>query len=79
MIVNCAIRYKGKIYTGKNHGDILSHMIVKGILQRGEYDDGFTDEYGDFLNRKQAAKEAFKCKQIPARKEKLFSTDMGWK
>jgi hypothetical protein len=77
MIVSAAILYKGKTHVGlKTHSAVFARLVHEGIFTGWDFVEGFVDEYGDFLNRKQAAREAFKCKQIKASKRELFSSDL---
>lgn len=71
----------GVHYVGHRHHDaILAATEVKfGLGQVSNEDQGFIDEEGNFLNRKQAAARAIQCGQIEQLKwpaHGLFSEDL---
>jgi hypothetical protein len=41
--------------------------------------EGFVDNKGNFLARREAADHAYECGQIKDGKFELFSYDLGWK
>jgi hypothetical protein len=62
MITAAAILGKdGTIYTGRRHCEIIRDSpkgMCKGCIQ------GFVDDRGNFLDRRESARHALKCKQI---------------
>jgi hypothetical protein len=79
MIVESAIRQDGKVYTGRRHPNIIHHMVQDCNITppvRGE--QGFVDDNGTFLDRKEAAQHAIDCGQIAALKwpPNLYSEDL---
>jgi len=78
MITQAAIKHNDQVHVGKNHGDIMYRMITERNFNYDKplYTEGFVNDTGTFLNRSQAAEEAFKCGQIPAKKLSLFSYDL---
>lgn len=83
MIKEAAIRFHGKIFTGRRHNDILQanavckNGIVISSIAAGE--QGFVTDEGEFLSREQAAEHALKCGQIAELKFNrtlLFSEDL---
>jgi len=74
MIKEAAIRKDGIVYTGRRHCYILRDVEPFGFLKDGE--QGFVTDKGDFVNRKEAAKIAYECEQIPSPKRILFSEDL---
>jgi hypothetical protein len=51
-------------------------MIFSSSLERLENIEGFIDDKGNFLTRKQAGKHAFECDQISSLTDYLFSEDI---
>jgi hypothetical protein len=78
MIKSPAIKHDKKVFIGKSHGEIMHEIITDRMFNydKPDYTEGFIDEYGDFLDRQQAAKVAFDCGQIPEKKYQLFSYDL---
>jgi hypothetical protein len=73
MIISAAMLINSKIYTGKRHYNIIKDnpgLTFKDGIQ------GFVDDKDKFLNRKQAAIEAFKCGQISKKVTVLLSEDL---
>ena len=63
-IICAAIKYKGQVILGHNHGDILQNIkLVEGdyIYQENQ---GFIDNQGIFLTRKEAFKIAIENGQL---------------
>ena len=81
MIASAAIWTENKIYTGRSHPDIKFAWISDGVkLSKEDYVEGFVTDDDIFLNRKEAAEEAFKCGQIKKEKHSLESwmiSDLG--
>ena len=80
MIVAAAINHEDKIYIGKRHCFIIRDIIKS---TRNPYNkksiQGFVDDKGNFLNRKDAADHALACGQIAKLKystRDLFSEDL---
>ena len=83
MISKAAIRYNGVIYTGRDHAEAIEAMKKKlsPIPREIKYidgEEGFVTESGKFLNRTEAAKHAFACKQTKVLLEKLHSKNVIW-
>lgn len=79
MITFAAIKHKGNIHTGRNHGEITTRMFRERLFDDTfDYEEGFINERGEFLTREQAAKHAFEIGQIKDKKFQLFSYDL-WK
>ena len=70
MIESAAIWTENKTYTGRSHADI---KFAWGEINEMEHVEGFVTDDGIFLNRKEAAAEAFKCGQIKREKNELES------
>lgn len=66
MIKSAAIKYpNGNIYTGKYHGKCFEAAHDAGEdIDRGQIEQGFVTEAGEFLNRFQAALEAIEHDQV---------------
>jgi hypothetical protein len=81
MITHVAIIYKGTIYSKPKpyrHHHII-HMIYDVTGENlGENEQGFLDDTGRFLNRKDALKHAVECGQIEKGnwEPNLFSEDV---
>jgi len=55
----------GKVWIGKRHNDVIWLMWRHGVrFIDGQCVQGFVDDKGEFLDRKQAADLAYKCHQI---------------
>jgi glycine cleavage system regulatory protein len=81
MIKSAAILKNGIILTGHNHSEIIHQYYPTMGKFVGADTQGFINENGKFLNRKEAAKEALKCKQISKlkySKTELFSEDINY-
>lgn len=85
-ITHVAIRFQGEIYSlpaPNRHHDVIRHITttkpeVKSVTSRDE-DQGFLDESGQYLNRRQALHVAEVMKQILPGKGKfyeLYSEDL---
>lgn len=85
MIIASAILYKGFVFTSPNPG--RHHNVIRKIVEVIKCDfvqseainpQGFIDEHGNFLNRKEGAAYAIKCKQIEKLKwpPDLYSEDL---
>jgi len=66
QIVASAIRYNGIVYTGKRHNNIIHEMVTKYLIRKPTIDNeqGFVDENGNYLTRKEGARLALKSGQI---------------
>lgn len=64
MIKESAIFFKGKVYTGRRHCDILcdESLPSRGYLRSGF--QGFITDEGIFLDRYEALTVASKCNQL---------------
>lgn len=79
MILESAIVYDDQVFTGKRHHEIIHRLVfelgydppIRGI-------QGFVDDDGRFINRKDATAEAIKCGQIEKLKwpPLLYSEDL---
>lgn len=83
MKIKCAaIRYKGKIYEGRNHSEIGLKMIrdkVCPIPFPGGDNQGFVTECGRYVRREPARMIALRAGQIKEKtihQHKLFSEDL---
>jgi len=78
MITSAAVKHNDQVHTGKTHGDIVYRLIMERIFNydKPAYEEGFVNGAGTFMSRHEAAEEAFRCKQIPAKKCQLFSYDL---
>jgi hypothetical protein len=75
-IKSAAIKLKsGKIYTGKNHAEIMrkAHRIDEVLLSPERDKFGFVDTGNSFLTRYEAAIVAYKAGQIKVQQFELFS------
>lgn len=71
-----AVQYKGKIYTGARHVDIIVQPLEEyGHFPVG-YVAGFLTSKGRFVNRKEAAQLAFTAGQTPQQEAFLYSEDI---
>ncbi len=80
MIIKAAIKKGIVVHSAeppKRHSN-----IIKTMAEDFSYDtpitgeQGFLDHNWDFLTRKEAAEEAYKCKQISKRVKYLFTEDL---
>ena len=67
MITRAAVEKDGKVYVGAE-GERHNHILCDksrpfGFLRRSI--QGFVDEHGKFYNRRDAARHAFECGQLP--------------
>lgn len=75
MIKEAAILKDGVIYTGRRHNIILCDKSRPfQFLQNGI--QGFVNDKGEFLDRKEASKHAFECGQIKKDTGRLYSEDL---
>ena len=75
MIKNAAIKYKEKIFTGNSHYSILEK---NKFLYDKDYIEGFITDKNIFVDRREAAKIAFDCKQIKIKINSLFSYNINF-
>lgn len=83
-IAFAAIKYDGKIYTGKRHAEIMQDIIrdragdedVDVRVKITQDMQGFVDTDGNFLNRWQSGAVAFMAGQTKTRKLHLLSEDL---
>jgi hypothetical protein len=64
MIIKAAIKYKGKLYLGKRHHEIICAFINSHGKRPYNCKEGFVDENIKFLDRKRAGENALKCGQL---------------
>lgn len=78
-ITKAAIKYNDKIYTGFNHGECFKKLNDDNmIIVHNRIEQGFLDNHGDFVNRKQAMIIAKEVKQLECEtnKKTLISEDL---
>ena len=65
-IISSACKLNDKIYTGFRHSDCFKKMFADGaaFADKPFIVQGFMDEDGNFLNRKEAFERAVECGQI---------------
>jgi hypothetical protein len=69
-----AIKYKGEIYEGRRHVEIIERIWdLHGYTEIPEDDQGFVTNDSRFVNRWQAGAIAFDAGQTKTRHEKLIS------
>jgi hypothetical protein len=80
MITHVAIRFNGIIYSlpkPNRHHNVIRHIVdttgVKYVDAHG-IDQGFLDDTGAYLNRKQALRHALTCMQV---KENTMGPKLG--
>jgi hypothetical protein len=76
-VVAAAVRYKGHIYTGRRHADIIKDIVrhdVTAHIYQG--DQGFMTNTGNFVNRELAASIAYAAGQIVNKQCTLYSEDI---
>ena len=73
MITNAAIQI---IHTGRSHAEIILRKIREPEMLPTFTTEGFVDDKGNFLNRKESAVHAFECGQINELLKELFSGDL---
>ena len=64
MIICAALLSDGKVFVGRSHSDAYESMAYNSHVAKGDVRDGFLNDKGAFLTRKEAAVEAIKCKQL---------------
>jgi hypothetical protein len=68
MITRVAVKHEGIVYVGaegKRHDSVIQNMVNHNLNNLHTSINGFIDDKGNFLNRKDAAKHAFECGQLP--------------
>jgi hypothetical protein len=73
MITSSAIQI---IHTGKSHAEIILRIIREPEMLPTFTTEGFVNDKGNFLNRKEAAVHAYECGQINELLKELFSSDL---
>lgn len=76
-IIAAAIRYKGKIYIGSRHSNIIEY-IGEVLHERAGSDfanQGFVTTTGEYVSRERAAEIAYKAGQISNPLKQLHSED----
>lgn len=78
-IAKACVRYNDRLYTGFDHGECFRKLNEDNtIIVHSEIEQGFVDNYGNFVDRKQAmiiAKEAGQLRYEPSKKT-LISEDL---
>lgn len=72
---------EGTVLTGKRHNEIIEQFYDLTSLRTvtsecGEYEQGFLTCFSKFVTRQEAAKIAFKAKQLKKEKLILYSEDI---
>ena len=82
-IVAAAIRFEGKVYTlppPNRHHHILWKILAETGVEHADNKQGFLDESGRFLSRREALVSALLFKQVlnedDVRAGRLFSEDL---
>lgn len=81
-ILAAAIRYKGIIYTGDRHGNIIQYLVKIGVLRDINKDkityemQGFINNTGMFLSRGEARIIAIAEKRVKKNHGTLYSEDL---
>ena len=81
MITHVAIQFRGVLYSlpkPNRHHHIISNIVMEtGVdyVSFGESIQGFLDDQGNFLNRKQALRHALLNNQV-LDKKKVFAGDL---
>jgi hypothetical protein len=79
MITHAAIKID-QVFTGRSHAEIFLSATMDDLKPFDrKVTEGFVNETGTFLTRKEAAQHAFECKQIKEPKAELFSSDLEGK
>lgn len=80
MIIDCAILYKGKIYSGEKRHYRIIHNICKELNIKSVIggEQGFLDDKGRFLRRTPAKNHAFKCGQITKTISNTLTSEDLW-
>lgn len=82
MIIAAAIKWKGVIFTGDHHGNIMQYLVKIGQLKDKKNDkvtddmQGFINELGYFLSREDARVIAIADKQVKRNHGTLYSEDL---
>jgi len=79
MIVQSAIRYKGEIYVGRRHSDVITLMSkIPNMPKPIQGEQGFVDAKRNFYDRITAGKIAIECGQIEKLNwpPRLYSEDL---
>lgn len=78
--IKCAaVKQDGKMWTGRNHAEIIFAMHKQGCPRVTSAQQGFVTEAGEFLSRKEAYERAIACEQIvdmPGSNRTLISEDL---
>ncbi len=79
MIKHAAIKFNNIVYVGKRHNHCIAIMVECGLPIPIRGIQGFVDNKGNFLDRKQALEIAQRCGQIKKKhhpKDELMSEDI---
>ena len=78
MIKLAAIKLEdGTIWTGKRHAYIIWEMLSTGMKPKIHQDQqGFVTDAGEFVDREEAGRIAYKCGQTTDWLKTLFSEDI---
>lgn len=79
MIKEAAIKFKGKIYTGKRHCDCIMKAGKDTKTRPINGEQGFLTTKGDFVDREEAAiiaLESGQIKELKFHKTMLYSEDL---
>lgn len=75
VVVCAACRKEGVIFAGARHYDLVMQVQMDATGTDGPCDEGFIDQWGVFMNRKEALAVATAAGQINARREKTWPED----
>lgn len=80
-IVAAAIMWKGVVYTGVRHGDIIQQIVTLGQIAQSEKPitgdmQGFIDSRGNYWTRDHAWQIAYEACQINKNHGELLSEDL---
>ncbi len=75
-IVKAAVHYRGTVYTGWRHSDIIMHIHHTHGAYTTQEDQGFVDLHGNFYNRYQSARIALRARQITKLPSVIMSEDL---
>ena len=79
-ITDAAMMYKGKMFTGRRHYEIIRDIVNECKVKRAKGEQGFVTDKGRFVDRSEALKIAISSGQVEEGKtinrRHLFSEDL---
>jgi hypothetical protein len=78
-IVESAILFQGRMFTGRRHHDVIHKIVLELEVPRVVGKQGFVTSEGVFVDREQAAKIALasgQVKKLQFHSRELFSEDL---